>query len=111
MGFVWLICHMIPLGVDLESIPSGVNFFTTRRHRVRVVKEVDLLGAARASSNLVGVLLWFFLKILFQRTRSWSSGYDRRLPSDGPGFNSRRAHVFAFPSFSSCAKTKQKKLV
>ena len=27
--------------------------------------------------------------------RSWSSGYDRRLPSDGPGFNSRRAQVFA----------------
>jgi hypothetical protein len=28
--------------------------------------------------------------------RSWSSGYDRRLPSDGPGFNSRRAHFFFF---------------
>ncbi len=27
--------------------------------------------------------------------RSWSSGYDRRLPSDGPGFNSRRTHVFS----------------
>jgi hypothetical protein len=26
--------------------------------------------------------------------RSWSSGYDRRLPSDGPGFNSRRTHFF-----------------
>ena len=38
---------------DWVSIPSGVNFFTTRRHRVRVVKEVDLLGSARASSNLV----------------------------------------------------------
>jgi hypothetical protein len=25
-----------------------------------------------------------------QHQRSWSSGYDRRLPSDGPGFNSRR---------------------
>ena len=41
------------------SIPSGVNFFTTRRHRVRLVKEVDLLGSARASSNLVGVLFLF----------------------------------------------------
>ena len=30
--------------------------------------------------------------------RSWSSGYDRRLPSDGPGFNSRRAQFF-------CAQT------
>lgn len=29
-------------------------------------------------------------------SRSWSSGYDRRLPSDGPGFNSRRTHVFSF---------------
>ena len=29
-----------------------------------------------------------------QQKRSWSSGYDRRLPSDGPGFNSRRAHFF-----------------
>ena len=38
---------------DWGSIPSGVNFFTTRRHRVRVVKEVDLLGSARASANLV----------------------------------------------------------
>lgn len=27
-------------------------------------------------------------------TRSWSSGYDRRLPSDGPGFNSRRTQFF-----------------
>ena len=27
-------------------------------------------------------------------TCSWSSGYDRRLPSDGPGFNSRRAQLF-----------------
>lgn len=27
--------------------------------------------------------------------RSWSSGYDRRLPSDGPGFNSRRTHFFS----------------
>jgi hypothetical protein len=26
------------------------------------------------------------------RLRPWSSGYDRRLPSDGPGFNSRRTH-------------------
>ena len=26
--------------------------------------------------------------------RSWSSGYDRRLPSDGPGFNSRRTQFF-----------------
>ena len=26
-------------------------------------------------------------------TRSWSSGYDRRLPSDGPGFNSRRTQL------------------
>ena len=26
--------------------------------------------------------------------RSWSSGYDRRLPSDGPGFNSRRTQLF-----------------
>ena len=30
----------------------------------------------------------------FVESRSWSSGYDRRLPSDGPGFNSRRAHFF-----------------
>jgi hypothetical protein len=31
-------------------------------------------------------------------TRSWSSGYDRRLPSDGPGFNSRRTqHFFTSP--------------
>ncbi len=28
--------------------------------------------------------------------RSWSSGYDGRLPSDGPGFNSRRAHFLNF---------------
>jgi hypothetical protein len=28
--------------------------------------------------------------------RSWSSGYDRRLPSDGPGFNSRRTQFFCF---------------
>ena len=31
---------------------------------------------------------------LFHKKRSWSSGYDRRLPSDGPGFNSRRAQFF-----------------
>ena len=30
----------------------------------------------------------------FFKKRSWSSGYDRRLPSDGPGFNSRRAQNF-----------------
>ena len=28
--------------------------------------------------------------------RSWSSGYDRRLPSDGPGFNSRRTQFLLF---------------
>ena len=32
----------------------------------------------------------------YQNTRSWSSGYDCRLPSDRPGFNSRRAHSFCF---------------
>ena len=26
--------------------------------------------------------------------RSWSSGYDRRLPSGGPGFNFRRTQLF-----------------
>ena len=35
-----------------------------------------------------------FFPILCSKLRSWSSGYDRRLPSDGPGFNSRRAHFF-----------------
>ncbi len=34
-----------------------------------------------------------------QRTRSWSSGYDCRLPSDRPGFNSRRAHTFFLAFF------------
>ena len=33
--------------------------------------------------------------VLETNKRSWSSGYDRRLPSDGPGFNSRRAHFFS----------------
>ena len=35
-------------------------------------------------------------------TRSWSSGYDRRLPSDGPGFNSRRTQSF-LPTFLTLA--------
>ena len=50
-------------------------------------------------SKLVTLLLFWF----FQLKRSWSSGYDRRLPSDGPGFNSRRTHIsfFIFPSSPS----------
>ena len=32
--------------------------------------------------------------VIVLNARSWSSGYDRRLPSDGPGFNSRRTHFF-----------------
>ena len=43
------------------------------------------------------------LLMFCESKRSWSSGYDRRLPSDGPGFNSRRAHVFF------CQKKKKKK--
>ena len=35
-----------------------------------------------------------FFQREFHKKRSWSSGYDRRLPSDGPGFNSRRAQFF-----------------
>jgi hypothetical protein len=31
---------------------------------------------------------------IIHEARSWSSGYDRRLPSDGPGFNSRRTQFF-----------------
>ena len=52
LGFVWLICHMIPLGVDLEFC----------------------------------------------------------LPSDGPGFKSGE-RMFLLLFVSSCAETKQKKLV
>ena len=37
-------------------------------------------------------------------TRSWSSGYDRRLPSDGPGFNSRRTQYF-LPTFLTLPST------
>ena len=47
------------------SRPSRVNVFTTRRHRVRVVEEVDLLGSARASSNLVDVAFFFGDQSLF----------------------------------------------
>ena len=43
-------------------------------------------------------------KIVLCVPRSWSSGYDRRLPSDGPGFNSRRTH-FALPLPSSSHPT------
>ena len=32
--------------------------------------------------------------VIVLNARSWSSGYDRRLPSDGPGFNSRRTQFF-----------------
>ena len=47
------------------SLPSAVKFFTTRRHRVRVIKEVDLLGSARASSNLVDVAFFLVTKGCF----------------------------------------------
>ena len=40
----------------------------------------------------------------FFKKRSWSSGYDRRLPSDGPGFNSRRAQKFFLNFFSEPKK-------
>ena len=50
------------------SNPSGVNFFTTRRHRVRVVKEVDLLGSARASANLVDVVFFLVIEPTLSRT-------------------------------------------
>jgi hypothetical protein len=43
--------------------------------------------------------------------RSWSSGYDRRLPSDGPGFNSRRTQLLHVPKtkFSFCLKSRTRR--
>ena len=49
--------------------------------------------------------------VLFEHSFSQNArGYDRRLPSDGPVFNSRRAHVFAFFLFLLVQKQNKKKL-
>ena len=67
------------------------------------VGRVSLVGAQAGSDPKIGgrwvlkpantIKFLSFSPAACQKLRSWSSGYDRRLPS---GFNSRRAHVFFF---------------
>ena len=65
------------------SIPFGGNFFTTRRHLVRVVEEVDLLGSARASANLVDVAFFLVTKVcyFFMAKKTTATRFELAEPS------------------------------
>jgi hypothetical protein len=88
--------RMLSMHEAQGSIPCSSTFFffgsCFHSHSSLVAEHLLCKQKVVGSSPACG----FLLSCVQQR--SWSSGYDGRLPSGRPGFDSRRAHFF----FLSC---------
>jgi hypothetical protein len=86
--FLYLLIRTYARTADTYKYTLHINRFIQWLHGAMATRRIPdpKIGGSIPSEVI-------FLSVLFIQ-RSWSSGYDRRLPSDGPGFNSRRTHLF-----------------